>query len=473
MLKPHINLARRSINMIKPILEPEFKPAIIELRSFFDDVNKYSNKQHLIVCIERAKGYIYRKEFDILPDGVDDERNTFIVERIIKCILWVVGGFKIYIAGSHVVYKNIKNYYSEGGLRDFDYHFMGTVFERKMEVVECTYENIPQMKSSSLAVGGHLEGRRIGFDVGGSDIKVSAVKDGEVLSSEEIVWLPKLNEDINYHYDFFYKAMKSAIDKLGGDVDGIGISAAGVIVENKPMVSSIFIKVPKENFELVKGAYINTVKRLEKELSHPIPFEVANDGDVTALAGALDLKDNCVLGIAMGTSEAVGYVDRNGNLPGWFSELAFMPVDFNKSAMVDEWSHDSGVGCKYFSQDAVIKLAPKAGIELNPNLTLAEKLKVVQKLNEEGHEGANQIFESIGVYLAYALAFYAEFYEIKHVLLLGRVTSGKGGETILKVVKETLKKEFLEYSHIDIGMPSDFMRRLGQSIAAASLPKKY
>ena len=456
--------------MIKPILEPDFKPAIIELRGFNKDVAKYSNKQHLIVAVERANGYIYRKEFDILPDGVDDERNTFIVERIIKCILWVVGGFKIYIAGSHVVYNNIKKYYSEGGLRDFDYHFMGTVFERKMEVIECTYENIPQEKASSLSVGGHLSGKRIGFDVGGSDIKVSAVKDGEVLSSEEIVWLPKLNEDINYHYEFFYNAMKSAIDKLGGDVDAIGISAAGVIVENKPMVSSIFIKVPKENFELVKGAYINTVKRLEKELGHPIPFEVANDGDVTALAGALDLEDNCVLGIAMGTSEAVGYVDKNGNLPGWFSELAFMPVDFNKGAMVDEWSHDFGVGCKYFSQDAVIKLAPKADIELDPNLTLAEKLKVVQKLNEEGHEGANKIFESIGVYLSYALAFYAEFYEIKHVLLLGRVTSGKGGETILNIAKETLMKEFPEYANIDIGMPSDFMRRLGQSIAAASLP---
>ena len=457
--------------MTRPILEPEFKPAIIELRNYFKEVNKYQNKEHLIVSIERANGFIYRKEFDILPKGVDDNRNIFIVERLIKCLLWVVGGFKIYIAGPHYIYKKIKEYYSPNGLRDFDYHFMSTVFEKEMEVVECDYDNIPKEKSSSIPIGGHLKGRRIGFDVGGSDIKVSAVKDGEVIDSKEIVWLPKLNEDINYHYEYFYKAMKEAIEVLGGDVDAIGVSAAGVIVENKPMVSSIFIKVPKENFELVKGAYINTVKRLEKELGHPIPFEVANDGDVTALAGALDLKDNCVLGIAMGTSEAVGYVDKNGNLPGWFSELAFMPMDFNKGAMVDEWSKDFGVGCKYFSQDAVIKLAPRAGIELDPNLTLAEKLKVVQKLNEEGHEGANQIFESIGVYLAYTLAFYAEFYEIKHVLLLGRVTSGKGGETILKVARDVLSKEFPEYQHIDIGMPSDFMRRLGQSIAAASLPE--
>ena len=172
----------------------------------------------------------------------------------------------------------------------------------------------------------------------------------------------------------------------------------------------------------------------------------------------------------MGTSEAVGYVDEKGNLLGWFNELAFMPVDFNKKAEVDEWSHDYGVGCKYFSQDAVIKLAPKAGIDLDPSLTLAEKLKAVQNLHEEGHIGARQIFESIGVYLGYTIAFYAEFYKIKHLILLGRATSGKGGEVILDVAKKTLEKEFPEYKDIDIRMPSDFMRRLGQSIAAASLP---
>ncbi len=455
--------------MIKPILEPEFRPAILELRQFFADVAKQEKKQHLVIAVERADGCVYRREFDIFADGVDDERNSFIVERFIKSILWVVGGWKIYIAGSHVVYQNIASYYQEGGLREFDYHFMGTVFEKKMEVVECDYSSMPKEKAEPLQIGGHLKGKRIGFDAGGSDIKISAVVNGERIYSEEIVWLPKLNDQISYHYGFIDKAFEIALEKLGGDVDAIGISTAGVIVANRPMVSSIFIKIPKEDFELVKNAYISGVKRLEKKVGHPIPFAVANDGDVTALAGALDLHDNSVLGIAMGTSEAVGYVDEKGNLPGWFSELAFMPVDFNKGAMVDEWSHDFGVGCKYFSQDAVIKLMPRAGITCDENLTLAEKLKFVQKLHEEGHEGAHQIFETIGVYLAYALAYYAEFYRIKHVLLLGRVTSGKGGDTILEVCKQTLKKEFPEYANIDIGMPSEYMRRVGQSIAAASL----
>ena len=458
--------------MIKPVLEKEFKPAVIELRNFFKDVNDNGNKVKLTLAIERNDGFVYRREFFVFNEGIDDKRNSFIVERFIKSVLWAVGGYKVYIHGSHKIYEDIKSYYQVGGLREFDFDFMSTCFEKPFEVIYVDdIANMPEAKECSLPMGGFLKGNRVGFDAGGSDIKISAVVNGEVIYSEEVVWLPKLNEDINYHYDYIYKVMKMAVDKMGGKCDGIGVSTAGVIIANRPMVSSIFIKVPKSDFEKVKNAYIFACERIAKELNKDIPYVVANDGDVTALAGAIDLKDDSVLGIAMGTSEAVGYVNKDGNLTGWLNELAFMPVDFNKEAMVDEWSGDFGVGCKYFSQDAVIKLAPRAGIDLDESLTLAEKLKVVQKLNEEGHEGANKIFESIGVYLAYTLAYYSEFYNIKHVLLLGRVTSGKGGDTILKVARETLDKEFPEYSSIKLGMPSEYMRRVGQSIAAASLPK--
>lgn len=455
--------------MIKPVLEPEFLPAAIEIRNFKEKVAKCKEKQHIILAVERDNGYVYRTEFDCFAEGYDDEYNFFIVERTIKTVLWIIGGYKIYIAGSKSIFEYIANAYKPGGLREFDYNFMSTVYERPMEVVYCEAKDMPKEVKCSVPVGGHLNGRRIGLDVGGSDIKVSAVLDGKQIFSEEIVWLPKLQSDVNYQYEYFYKALKLAIDKLGGDVDGIGVSAAGVLVDNKPMVSSIFIKIPKEDFEKVKYAYINTIERVAKELGHPIPFVVANDGDVTALAGANDLKDDSVLGIAMGTSEAGGYINENGNLNGWFSELAFVPVDFNKKAEVDEWSGDFGVGCKYFSQDAVIKLAPKAGIKLNENDTLADKLKAVQKLAEKGEKGALEIFESIGVYLADTIAYYAMFYEIKHVLILGRVTSGISGEIILKKSREVLEKDFPELSNVSIDMPSEYMRRVGQSVAAASL----
>ena len=186
----------------------------------------------------------------------------------------------------------------------------------------------------------------------------------------------------------------------------------------------------------------------------------------------MDLGDNNVLGIAMGTSEAGGYVDGVGNITGWLNELAFVPCDYNKDAMVDEWSGDYGCGVKYFSQDAVIKLAPAAGIELDESLSPAEKLKVVQGLMAKGDARAAKIYDTIGVYFGYTIAYYSLFYDIKHVLIMGRVTSGEGGVILLDRAKEVLAKEFPELNEkIQLHIPDENSRRVGQSVAAASLPE--
>ena len=295
--------------------------------------------------------------------------------------------------------------------------------------------------------------------------------DGEPVYSEEVVWFPKTNSDPSYHYQGILDAMKTAASYMPR-VDGIGVSSAGVYVDNKIMIASLFLKVSDEDFEKhVKHMYTDVAEELGRELGCKIPVEVANDGDVTALAGAMSLEDTGVLGIAMGTSEAGGYVDTAGNITGWINELAFVPVDFNKEAMVDEWSGDYGCGVKYFSQDSVIKLAPAAGIELDLEASPAEKLKAVQALMAEGHEGARRIYETIGVYFGYAVAYYAMFYDIKHVLLLGRVSSGEGGNIILDFANKTLKAEFPELAEkISVSLPDEKSRRVGQSVAAASLP---
>ena len=210
---------------------------------------------------------------------------------------------------------------------------------------------------------------------------------------------------------------------------------------------------------------------MAKELGADIPIEVANDGDVTALAGAMDLNCGNVLGVAMGTSEAGGYVDKDMNIMGWLNELAFVPVDDCKNAMVDEWSGDYGCGVKYFSQDAVIKLAPAAGIHLDESLSPAEKLKVVQKEMIAGNPEAAKIYETIGVYFGYAIAYYSRFYDIDHVLIMGRVTSGEGGALLLNKAQEVLNVEFPELAKkVQLHIPDENSRRVGQSVAAASLP---
>ena len=170
----------------------------------------------------------------------------------------------------------------------------------------------------------------------------------------------------------------------------------------------------------------------------------------------------------MGTSEAVGYINNNGGLNGWLSELAFVPVDYNKDSMVDEWSGDYGCGVKYFSQDSVIKLAEMGGFKFDEKLSPAEKLKVVQKMMSDGDPLAKQIYEDIGTYLGHTMPFYAMFYGIKHVLLLGRVTSGLGGNIIMERANKILEEEYPELK-FRIEMPDEKNRRVGQSIAAASL----
>jgi predicted NBD/HSP70 family sugar kinase len=200
-------------------------------------------------------------------------------------------------------------------------------------------------------------------------------------------------------------------------------------------------------------------------------MEIVNDGDVTALAGSMSLEDNGVLGIAMGSSEAGGYVNLEGNITGWLNELAFAPVDYNPSAPVDEWSGDRGVGSLYFSQQCVFRLAPKVKINVPEELTKAEQLHFIQEKLEAGHEGAVKIWQTIGCYLGYAIAHYADFYELKHVLVLGRCTSGSGGKYILDGALEVLKTEFPELAaRVIIQLPDEKSRRVGQSIAAASLP---
>ena len=441
-----------------PSLEKDFRPMIVELRKF-----KEKGTVPFAICVERQNGYKYRYDLNVMP-GKDAE-NEEMIERIIKSILWVVGGFKIYLGGNDELVAKMQEVFSYTGARQFDVEFMERVYKQKFEVVACKFDEVPASVEASIPAGGHLAGNRIGFDAGGSDRKVSAVVNGEVIHSEEVVWFPKTNSDPEYHYQGILDSFRRAAEKMPS-VDAIGVSSAGIYIDNEVRVASLFIKVPQDEFDAkVVDMYIRAAKEYGD-----VPLTVANDGDVTALAGSMSLKSGQVLGIAMGTSEAAGYVNKDGNLNGWLSELAFVPVDYNKGAMVDEWSGDYGCGVKYFSQDGVIKLAGFAGIELDENASPAEKLKVVQGLMKEHDPRAKEIYENIGTYLGYSIAYYSEFYDIKYLLLLGRVTSGEGGDIIIEKANEVLKNVFPEYKDIQIVTPDEWTRRVGQSIAAASLP---
>ncbi|MBR3106478.1 MAG: ROK family protein [Clostridia bacterium] len=447
-------------------LDPGYRPLEVELRAYEKDLAASGLAVPFAVMILRNQGFCEHYQMSIFPDG-KDERTVPLLDRLVKTLLWAWGGWKIVTFGSQEVHDHLKTAYRAGGERAFDADFMATVYERPFEVEQAAkIEDVLITRSSANSVGRHLDGCRIGFDAGGSDRKVSAVIDGEPIYSEEVVWFPKTNSDPQYHYDGILAAMKTAAEHMPR-VDAIGVSSAGVYIDNKVMVASLFLKVPKEDFNRkVKTMYIDVAKEIGA------PLEVANDGDVTALAGAMELNAGNVFGVAMGTSEAAGYVDKDMNITGWLNELAFAPVDANPASMADEWSGDWGCGVKYFSQDSVIKLAPAAGIHLDESLSPAEKLKIVQKEMAAGNPEAAKIYETIGAYFGYTLAWYCRFYDIDHILIMGRVTSGDGGPIILQKAQEVLDKEFPELAaKVKLHIPDEKSRRVGQSVAAASLPQ--
>jgi predicted NBD/HSP70 family sugar kinase len=325
---------------------------------------------------------------------------------------------------------------------------------------------LPPEHSETRPLGRHLDGCRIGFDLGGSDRKVAALIDGTVVFSDETVWDPYYKPDPQYHVDGIMDSLTKAAVHLPR-VDAIGGSAAGVYVNNRVKVGSLFRGVSEEVFDArVRNLFLDIRKAW-----HDVPFEVVNDGEVTALAGSMSLGANAILGIAFGTSTAAGYVTPDGNITSWLNELAFVPVDYNPAAPTDEWSGDYGVGAQYFSQQCVGRLMPAAGIESPPDMPLPERLKHVQALMLEGDPRAGKIYETIGTYLGYGVAHFASFYDIRHVLVLGRVTSGPGGDDMVAGARKVLEVDFPDLAErISFHVPGEHDKRHGQAIAAASLP---
>ena len=445
---------------------PELDPGFLPLQRF-NEAFLADARRSVGIAVERADGEMAAVETFIHGTEQLREADHYYIDRLVKTMLWMKGGYKIYVRGDEDTFAFLKSIYCAGGKQEFDWDFMAHIFERPFEVV--LTDTLPQAKDAPKAIGGHTDGCRIGFDAGGSDRKVSAVIDGEAVYSEEVVWFPKTSSDPDYHYEGITAAFRSAAAHLPR-VDAVGISSAGIYINNRTMSASLFLKVPQDQVEAkVRDIYIRAVR----DTFGDVPYAVVNDGDVTALAGALSLGKNNMLGIAMGTSEAAGYVDELGRITGWLNELAFVPVDASPDAMRDEWSGDIGCGVKYFSQDGVIKLAPRAGIELDESLSPAEKLKAVQKLMEAGDERAAAVFRSIGCYLAHTLAYYHALYGCENLLLLGRVMSGRGGELLLETCRQVLADEYPALASVlSLNLPDEKFRRVGQSAVAASLPER-
>ena len=447
----------------------EFIAPMTALWQIYDGIESKAEAGIVAIAWEREDGKVFRYDLPI-PKRLDASAVKFVshvVERIAKFTLWAAGGWKLYLSGPDAVVKPVAKAYTKKGLRAFDYDFFSSIYGRPVEAVVVPLAKMPEFNEKLQQVTTVAAGCRIGFDLGAPALKISAPTHGTGVLSKEFPWDPRNNADPEYHYSMLTAGLKEAAAALPR-VDAIGGSTAGVLVDKKLGLASLLRAVKEKNPKKFEQGQ-NMFYRIEKEWG--VPFAVYNDGDVTALAGMISMNRNGILGVAMGSSEAVGYVDPKRRMTGRICELAFAPVDFNPCAPKDEWSGDYGVGAMACSQQAANWLAEKYGFKFPKSMKLPERLKVVQAAMEKGDDKAVKVYLEIGRFLAHAIPWYNEFYDYENMMILGRVTSGLGGEIILESAKRMLKDVYPEWAEkIDIFMPDEKARRLGQSVAAAQIP---
>jgi predicted NBD/HSP70 family sugar kinase len=460
---------------VAPPLDPNFRPAVLARRALARAVRASAEGIVATVAVEQPGAAVCSADVFLFPEGHPEAAaSRAICERILKSLLWSCGGSRVWMDGPVELTEYVRRHYHDDPTGRWDARMMGeVVYGRPFEVVAAPRSSFPASRETAAALGRHLDGARIGFDLGASDRKAAAVLDGEVVFSEEVLWDPTQHSDPQWHHDQIMDSLRRAAEHLPR-VDAIGGSAAGIYVGSQIRVASLFRSVPQEAFETrVPGLF----EEMKREWGG-IPFVVVNDGEVTALAGAMVGGVGGLLGIAMGSSEASGYVTRAGCLTSWLNELAFAPIDYAPEAPVDEWSGDRGCGVQYMSQQATGRLLSPAGIEADPASRLPERLVLLQNLMAAGDERAARIYETIGTYLGYALLEYRESYDFDDVLVLGRVVTGEGGDIIQARAKEVLASEDASSdagpeaarNPITFHSVSERDKRHGQAVAAASLP---
>ncbi|MFR1518607.1 MAG: ROK family protein [Clostridia bacterium] len=444
---------------------PSADPGFLPLGLYMDAFLKTASKP-VSIAVERENGNICVFDTFLHGDAAHSAADLIYLERIVKFLLWSRGGWRIFICGDEAGASYIKTLYTETGARAFDKRTMETIYEKQFEVVSLPLAEAPRAAEETTPVGGFLDGCRIGLDVGGSSRKVCALIDGKTVYNVTEPWRPLEHADPEYHIAALTESLCRAAAALPR-VDAVGISTAGIYVNHRTRIASIFRSVPKEAFDAkITGIYPAVCKALGAE----IPFAVANDGDAAALAGSISRRARNVVGISMGTSEAGGYVDENGRITGRLNEFAFLPLDLRQTAR-DPWSGDFGCGVTYLSSEAVVRLAKEGGIAFRSGAqAMQDQVREVQRLVQSGDPAAIAVFDTIGCYLAHAIYTYQKFYRMEHVIVMGGISAGPGGAVLLRRCRRVLAKEYPDLK-AELILPEEDERAGGQSFAAATLVK--
>jgi len=466
-------------------LDPGFRPLILGKKNYMEAAKDCKDKLEWALVRQNGVG---RYSMPVFEDkSRDSSASAYLACVLIQEMIWQRSASELKLCGPAKICQAVKAAFSPGGAFDFEARQMpfvcGTPDKPFAISIVNAVDDLPESKDHAVVCGTVADGCRLAFDLGKSDVKTVAVKDGEVLYSKEEEW-DVTNPDPSYHYDKIVSELKTAAEKLP-KVDAIGGSATGTISDdNEATWCDIFPNVPPDVY---KAKVVDIFSRMAKDVAGDVPLKVINDGEVTALAAFAKIKAGNILGISMGSSEGAGYANGDGHLTGWINELCYVKLDLNPKAPTEPWSkgQHTGLSHMYLGQRGATRFAGVAGVDVPDNLKYphpdmrtmkhehhAQVLKMIQKAmtDPEKEPQVRKIYETCGVYLGYALAQYCEFYTIDHVMILGRVSKGAGGDIMLDTAKKVLQEEFPEFAKIQFHTADDHFKGVGQCIAAAALP---
>ena len=130
-----------------PALDPNYAPLGLFNRAFLETARK-----PLGLAVERSNGQVAVCETFIhgTPDMAEADR--YYVDRLVKTLLWMKGGYKVLIAGCDALADDIRKIYSADGARAFDYKIMGErIYGRPFEVVAAPASAAPESPPPSGA----------------------------------------------------------------------------------------------------------------------------------------------------------------------------------------------------------------------------------------------------------------------------------------------------------------------------------
>ena len=177
----------------------EFVPPMSALWEVYDGIGAKADV--VAVAWEREDGKVFRYDLPI-PQRLDPQaakQVSYVVDRIAKFIVWSAGGWKLYLAGPDAVVQPVAKAYTKKGARKFDYDFFTSIYGKPVETVVVPLKKMPETTEKPALVKTVADGCRIGFDLGASDFKISALNNGKVVFSKEFPWDPRNNADPEYH----------------------------------------------------------------------------------------------------------------------------------------------------------------------------------------------------------------------------------------------------------------------------------